>query len=265
MNNLTTIQKIIFYGLIVIIVGVVVACIYFWFQKNSLEAELSKVTDSLFVNKQNALAYKDSLKLIKGKNDTLWHKYATVESEKIYLNDLLEERDERIISLNKIILNFNKQISKGEQNFIIVDGDTIFRKGYIKDIIVPFNGENEFTFYNGHTGTKPPRHQIGMNHKPIDLITYLTRNNKGEWSGYAETNTPGLHFSKFEPIVIDDFFLAVEKIPVIKKWSVDVAALYNWKKDFVMISSGLYYRSVGIRGALLQGDWYAGASYRYNF
>lgn len=133
------------------------------------------------INKQNELAFKDSLKIVTDGKQELYHQYITVVKDDSIKNVLLNKRAEKILSLLRENIQLNAIVSNSEGTVI----DTVKENCYGMRLL--FTNDGPFYSYTDTVFVEEiPWHKLKVNFKQFAITSYITRNKEGIWSTYIE-------------------------------------------------------------------------------
>lgn len=161
---------------------------------------------------QNVIAFNDSLKLVKINGDSYYHKYVELQDVNAIKDEMINKhiadlvkRDEKILTLTKQNLALIDIISSGESE---PDSNTGIPEHLLGKVL---KFKQNLDFYNYEISVtlgNPSFHNFYQSFYPdIGMYQYLTRNNKGEWSGYT----------KFEPDFVNKYLKITNARYIVEK------------------------------------------------
>ncbi len=164
------------------------------------------------LNTQNEAEYTDSLKIVRNESQEMYHKYVHISNLDSIKNNLLKQRDEKILSLTMINIRLSDLIS----NNTGVRIDTIILNKNCYGIRLKFENDGPFYSYTDSVYVDEiPWHSLRVKFKPFSVTTYVTRSkDTGLWSSYIEIPAELRKYillSEIKTIVDENVFGDVEK------------------------------------------------------
>lgn len=162
--------------------------------------------------KQNEIALNDTLKTVRLKNETYYHKYASIQSNLIEKEKQLKERGEKILTMSTKEILLKKLVDSLSGTIVKMGKDT---SGIPYGSVLEFKKQTEFYNYKDSVFIE----RLPWIKKELEFIKfrqkdYLTRNTEGKWSGYSkfepEFVNKYLSITTLEIIVESDEFVRVE-------------------------------------------------------
>lgn len=210
---------------------------------------------------QNELAFKDKIKVLKDREDELYHKYIHITSLNDSLNLVLEKRNERILFLTNQIVKLETIISEGSTSdtTIVVDSSC-----YGKTI--PFLVATDTYSYDLKvTLAKKPYHKLEFTLKPFNLKSYITRNKEGIFSTYLEVQPEFRNLVKIQNVettMDKDEYIELEKNKIEWKVFPSTGALVNPNVTlFFGAGVSINKHQIQVQHGLGNSNWYLNYGY----
>lgn len=244
-----TIKQFILYNLYyIIIIAVILVFLVFGFFSVTKTIKENKLLKQL--TKQNELS-QDSIKRV---NENTYKKFAEINELNKGLQDLVLKKDEVILSENKLIIKLKDLISAGKTDTLIAY-DTV-KVNNCEGLRLSFSGENIFRDYLLNVEIKnPPYHTLKETFKPFSLTTYITRDKKGFYSGYAKVEekfSQYINISDMKVVLDKDEYVSIEKprqeklhflvsagTAIENKLSLSVGCGFYYSNNLVMYKKGI--------------------------
>lgn len=163
------------------IIVLIILCGYLIIRLNMVTKD-AKLLDA--ANKQNLLALNSQLEIYRDSTHTSYRRIAVVESLKDSLTEILKQNKETILSQQKYVIQLKTLLDSSTA--VISTGELI--SDSLNGKILEFNNKNKNNFYEYNakiTLGNPSICNMLIKFSPFSIITHITRNDKGIWSGYV--------------------------------------------------------------------------------